>query len=231
VVKKIWITRAAPGVSRTAERVRALGFEAVAAPLLTVRALGEGPIDLAGVEAIAFTSANGVAAFVARSAARGLPVFAVGAATAAAAREAGFSAVVSSDGDVDALARAIAAHGVSGIVLHPGAAEPAGDLAASLAPHGIEMRTLAVYETIPAALSPDVRSTFTQFYAVLVHSPKAAHALADILRETPAPKLRALCLSPAVAAPLRGLALGRLEAAALPNEDALLNLIADRGFR
>jgi uroporphyrinogen-III synthase len=229
-LRKIWITRAQPGASATAERVRGLGFEAVIAPLLAVRPLGRGLIDLAGVGAIAFTSANGVAAFAARSAARRLPVFAVGGGTAAAARAAGFAAVFSADGDVNALATAIAAHGVARPVIHPGAAEPAGDLAASLTPHGIEVRSVAVYETVPAALSPEVRASFTQFYAVLAHSPKAASLLADILRETPAPRLRAFCLSPAVAAPLRGLALGRLEAAALPNEDALLNLLADRGF-
>jgi uroporphyrinogen-III synthase len=232
-LKKIWITRAEPGASATAERVRGLGFESVVAPLLTVRVLGDGPTDLAGVGAIAFTSINGVAAFAARPGAvfgaRGLPVFAVGEATAAAAAAAGFATVTSTDGDVNALAKAIAAHAVAGAVLHPGAAEPAGDLAASLGRHGIETRTLAVYETAPADPSPDVLAAFTLFYAVLVHSPKAARRLADILRETPAPHLSVLCLSPAVAAPLRGLALGRLEAAALPNEDALLNLIVDRG--
>ena len=84
----------------------ALGFEPVVAPLLTVRALGEGPIDLAGVGAIAFTSANAVAAFAARSPARSLPVFAVGESTAAAARSAGFRAVLSTEGDVNALAAA-----------------------------------------------------------------------------------------------------------------------------
>jgi uroporphyrinogen-III synthase len=229
-LKRIWITRAQPAASATAERVRGMGFEAVVAPLLEVRAVAGGPIDLTGVGAIAFTGTNAIGLFAERSEARDLPVFAVGSATANAARAAGFSAVVSADGDVAALARQIAAGGVTGAVLHPGAAEPAGDLARSLSLHGIEARSLVVYETAPAALSPDVRRAFTEFYAVLVHSPKAARRLADIVRETPAPRLSALCLSPAVAAPLRGLALGRLEAAALPNEDALLNLIADRGF-
>ncbi|MBA3811547.1 MAG: uroporphyrinogen-III synthase, partial [Caulobacteraceae bacterium] len=47
--KTIWVTRACPGARVTAERVRALGFEALAAPLLEVRPLAGGPIDLAGV--------------------------------------------------------------------------------------------------------------------------------------------------------------------------------------
>lgn len=228
-MKTIWITRARPGAEATAERVRALGFEPVVAPLLTVRALGEGPIALAGVGAIAFTSANAVAAFSARSNARSLPVFAVGDATGAAARQAGFSAVVSAEGDVNALAAAIAARAgtFTDAVLHPAAAEPAGDLAGELGALAIEARTLAVYETVAAALSPSVRARIPRFHAVLLHSPKAARRLAAILDRIEAPRLHVCCLSPAVAAPLRGLDPHRLRVAALPNEDALLNLILD----
>ncbi|MGI8842005.1 MAG: uroporphyrinogen-III synthase, partial [Caulobacteraceae bacterium] len=119
-MKTVWITRAPPGAEATAERVRALGFAPVVAPLLAVRAVGEGPIDLVGVGALAFTSANAVAAFAARSPEGVVPVFAVGEATAAAARAAGFSAVVSADGDVAALAATIAARAgaLTGAVLH-----------------------------------------------------------------------------------------------------------------
>ena len=228
-MKTIWITRARPGAEATAERVRGLGFEPVVAPLLAVRLLGEGPIDLAGVGAIAFTSAHAVAAFEARCSARSLPVFAVGDATAATARQAGFSAVVSAEGDVNALAREIAARAgtFSGAVLHPAAAEPAGDLAGELAALGIEARALALYETVAAALSPSVRARIPRFHAVLLHSPKAARRLASILDRMAAPGLHICCLSPAVAAPLRGLDPRRLRVAALPNEDALLNLILD----
>ena len=228
-MKTIWITRARPGALATAERVRGLGFEPVVAPLLNLRALGDGPIDLAGVGAIAFTSPNAVTAFAARSAARSPPVFAVGDATAAAAREAGFAAVVSAEGDVNALAREIAARAGTfiGAVLHPAAAEPAGDLAGELAVLGIEARTLAVYETVAAALSPSVRAQIPRFHAVLLHSPKAAWRLAAILGRIEAPRLHVCCLSPAVAAPLRGLDPRRLRVAALPNEDALLNLLLD----
>jgi len=231
-MKKIWITRARPGAEATAERVWKLGFEPVVAPLLAVRALGEGPVDLRGVGAIAFTSANAVTVFAARSSARDAPVFAVGEATAAAARSAGFPTVVSAEGDVDALAAAIAARAgtFAGAVLHPAAAEPAGDLAGALATAGIEARTLTVYETVASRLSPKVRAQIPQLHAVLVHSPKAARLLADLLRANPAPDLQVFCLSPAVAAPLRDLPRIRLRVAALPNEAALLNLIVDPRF-
>src|SRR5262249_41652863 len=78
-----------------AERVRALGHEAVAAPLLAVMSIEGVRVDLAGVAALAFTSANGVRAFSDATGERGLKVFAVGAATAQAARAAGFKTVLS----------------------------------------------------------------------------------------------------------------------------------------
>ena len=81
----IWVTRAQPGAGATADRLRSMSFEPLVAPLLEVRPLAGGPIDLTGVTALAFTSANGVAAFAVRSEERSMPVFAVGGATAEAA--------------------------------------------------------------------------------------------------------------------------------------------------
>ncbi len=86
--QKIWITRAEPGAAATAERVRALGHEAVVAPLLAIQPLVDARVDLTDVGALAFTSANGVRAFAEKSAERSLKVFAVGLATAKAARQA-----------------------------------------------------------------------------------------------------------------------------------------------
>src|SRR5688500_18962148 len=152
--QKIWITRAQPGADVTAERVRALGHDAVVAPLLAVRVLPDVTVDLAGVAALAFTSATGVRAFADASGERARKVFAVGAATAQAARAAGFRAVLSADGDVEAQAGGIAVRRSErrGAVLHPGAAEPAGDLAGALEKHGVEARRLILYETAPVTL-------------------------------------------------------------------------------
>ncbi len=132
--QKIWITRAQPGAEVTAERVRALGHEAVIAPLLQVHALPNAQVDLAGVAALAFTSANGVRAFADLSPERAIRVFAVGAATAQAARAAGFKLVLSADGNVEALAEGIGQRRgeLRGAVLHPGAADLAGDLVGAL---------------------------------------------------------------------------------------------------
>ena len=82
---KIWITRVQPAADVTAERVRAMGHDAVVVPLLEVQVLPDVDVDLRGVAALAFTSAIGVRAFADKSGVRGLKVFAVGAATTSSA--------------------------------------------------------------------------------------------------------------------------------------------------
>lgn len=225
--QKIWITRAQPGAASTAERVRALGHEAIVAPLLAVRALEDVQVDLRGVAALAFTSANGVRAFSGLSAERSLRVFAVGAATAQAARAAGFRLVLSADGDVDALAEGIGLRRgeLRGAVLHPGAAEPAGDLAGALEKHGVEARRLILYETAPVKVEAEAAKQLIQADAALLHSPRAAQVLAALLKLHPAPKLRALGLSKAVVKPLARTPLAAKVFPSMPLEGALLNLI------
>jgi len=226
---RVWITRARPGAEATAARLSAFGFDPLIDPLLEVRDL-PWPPDLAGVGALAFTSRNGVAAFARASRERSLPVFAVGDATADVAAEAGFTHVESARGDVADLAALIVERRPAGAVLHPAAAEPAGDLVSPLLRAGIEARSVAVYETVARAPDAATLDALDDLAAVLLHSPKAARALAAVLEARPAPVLRALCLSPAVAAPLAGLVadgrLGAVAAAPRPRETALFDLLA-----
>lgn len=225
--KKIWITRAQPGASATAERVRGMGHEALVAPLLTVHHLDDVAVDLAGVAALAFTSANGVRAFAERSGDRALKTFCVGAATAQAARAAGFHSVLSTDGDVASLAHGIAARRgeLKGAVLHPGAAELAGDLAGALEQAGVEARRLVLYETRPVSLDEAQLKPLLRADVVLLHSPRAASALAPILRKHPSPEMCALGLSKAVLKPLVRVKLAAKLAPPYPLEAALLQLI------
>jgi uroporphyrinogen-III synthase len=216
---RIWITRAEPGASRTAEKVRALGHDPVIAPLLVVHPLPT-EVDLDGVGALAFTSANGVRAFAVCCPERILPVFAVGDATAVAAQKAGFAQVMSASGDLNALADLIAAHafGIKGAVLAPGPREPAGDLPRALADHGVTARALALYETLP--LHP---TGLGPVDAVLVQSPKAGERLAVVLGGKPGPAV--YCISPAAAAPLAGRPFAKVAWAEHPDEDSLLALL------
>lgn len=218
---RVWVTRARPGAEATAERLTAQGHEPIVAPFLEVRSL-KAPVGLEGAGALAFTSVAGPRAFPG-GLGRDLPVFAVGDATAGAARAAGFADVRSAHGDVQALARLIVAErdAFTGPVLHAGARELAGDLAGTLKAAGIAARTVAIYETV-AVTAPRA----PQADAVLVHSPRAAALLAD---SGAAKDLPVLCLSPAVAAPLVAAGYRRVQAAATPDDATLLLLLEDLG--
>ena len=228
--RRIWVTRASPGAEVTAARLTMLGWTPLVDPLLAVRELNP-TIDLGGVAALAFTSVNGVNAFARAHPDRAWPVFAVGDRTAAAARAVGFEAVVSAAGDVEALASLIAgeAKKLGGTILHPGALEPAGDLVAPLAKAGLTVRRLALYEAVFRDPAPETLEALSDLEAVLLHSPRAARRLAELLAQRPAPGLRILCLSRAVAAPLETLsqagALGPVAFAPRPDESALLDLL------
>ena len=220
-IRRVWVTRAEPGAARTAARLTALGFEPLVAPLLAIRPLAPA-IDLTGVAALAFTSRNGVAAFAALTPDRALPVFTVGDATAQAARDAGFTEVRSAAGDVHALAALIAA-AAPGPVLAPGAAEPAGDLAALLAGKAV-VRALPVYE----AVETDIPAP-AGFDAVLVHSPRAARALA--MHAWALDDRLAVAISAAAAGPLEDLGLKEIRIASAPTDDALLQGLGEPARR
>jgi uroporphyrinogen-III synthase len=226
---KVWITRAEPGAGETAKRLTARGHDPLVAPLLIVRRLIDASPDLTDIGALAFTSANAVRAFAETSNRRDLPVFAVGEATAAAARQAGFADVHAGPSDVAALAADILERrqGIDRAVLHAGAAEPAGDLAGALKAAGVAVRSLALYETVAA--DPPSRALLDQLngvQAVLLHSPKAARALADLVAaplDLSAAHL--LGLSPACLAPLADRPAAGRHSAAAPNEADLLALL------
>ena len=214
---RVWITRAEPGAARTADRLREQGFEPLIRPLLAVEFLPADLPDIDGFAALAFTSRNGVAAFAALSSRRDRPVFAVGDATARAAREIGFTEVESADGDLMALARLVASR-ASGPILAPVAETPAGDLGQAVRAAGgaASIQSVAVYRTASTdASAPDA------FDAVLVHSPRAAQVLAQAGRTPALARTAVVCISPAAAAPLRDIGLAPAVASA-PREDALL---------
>jgi uroporphyrinogen-III synthase len=227
-MRRVWITRAQPGAEASAARVRDRGLEPLVEPLLEMRPLSPEPLDLSGVGALAFTSANAARAFASLSGERDLPVFAVGTATTAAARMAGFADVRSADGDVSALGELILAQRTAfvGALLHPSAAEPAGDLVGGLAAAGLQALRLALYETVTRSPGAALLEALPDLPFVLVHSPRGARALADVLARCPAAGLTALCLSPAVTEPLGGAGLVGLRAAAAPREAALMELLA-----
>ena len=226
---RVWVTRASPGAERTADALRKLGHSPLLSPVMRVKQL-PAAIDLTGVAALAFTSANGVEAFTVRSPGRGLKVFAVGDATAQTAREAGFSEVVSAQGDVAALGELIAGAGMAegAVVLHPGGRELAGDLPGAVGP-GVVIRQVALYETLARAPSEALAVMDADgLDAVLVHSSKAARRLASVCAPWREGRAWYFALSPAVAAPLVEAGFEKVRAAPFPDEAALLKLLSER---
>lgn len=188
-------------------------------PLLAIRPLSPALPDLEGFAALAFTSRNGVSAFGALTPRRDLRVFAVGEATAQAAREAGFSDVLSADGAVDDLVALIAREmQADDRLLAPVARQPAADLAALL--YGrVQVETLAVYEAVETGVAaPD------NVAAILIHSPRAALALATRGAEA-IDQRRVVAISAQAAAPLKGPQIADLRIANHPSDAAMLEAL------
>jgi uroporphyrinogen-III synthase len=235
--RQVWVTRAQPGAETTAARLLAAGLRPLVAPLLEAHALAAAQSEferpqLDAIDALAFTSANGVRAFAALDPRRDLPAFCVGAATASAARAAGFAAAVSAEGDATALAALLATRLPPGArVLHPCATETAGDLATPLTAAGLGLRALPLYETRAVdALPPAVAAAFEAHAldALLIHSPKASRAAARLLAplgHDALGEVEVCAISEAALAPLRALPFAALKAAATPDEIALLALL------
>lgn len=220
---RIAITRALPEAEKTAARIRERGGEPVLASLLSIEPR---PFDtnIAGAQALLFTSSNGVHGFAAQSSERGVPAFAVGESTAAAARAAGFQRVNSADGDVVALAHLVQAkldpH--AGMLVHVSGRHVAGDLAQTLRGAGFHIERRVAYEAVAATTLPDVFNGSLD--AVLFHSARAAEIFVQ-LGAPKAARLRAGCFSQAVATAARAAPWAALTVAAAPREDALLDTV------
>jgi uroporphyrinogen-III synthase len=181
------------------------------------------------VQAILFTSANGVRAFAEATSRRDFRAFAVGDATAAAARNAGFADVTSADGTVDDLAKLVIGRlkPRNGAVFHAAASVTAGDLQGLLEAAGFSVRRAALYEAVEAErLSVATRQAIAQHEidAALFFSPRNAATFVRLATglEEGCKHMVAIALSSAVAEKLAPLSWRRVAVASAPNESALL---------
>jgi len=231
---RLLLTRAEGDSLHLAERLRALGHTAVEAPLFEIEYSDNAPPALDGVQALLVTSANGVLGFARSRPERDIPVFAVGARTAAAAREAGFKTVRSADGDATKLAEktALWADPERGALLHATAPSGENTLAALLAPAGFTVKTAIVYRSVPALRLPDAAKTALRANAldgVLLLSPGTASTFAALVQraglESACGRLAFFCISAATVAALGRLPRGRIAVAARPALEAVLELL------
>lgn len=229
----VLVTRPIYYARSLAAALAARGYGALVAPMLTI-APAEGvepPLDLAGVQALLFTSANGARVFAGLSEARDLPVFAVGDASAGAAREAGFARVESAGGDIADLARLVAEHldPKGGALYHAAASKVAGDLTGFLEGRGFSVRRDVLYDAVAATrLTKELRTALVagSLDVATFFSPRSAETFVSLIQDAgldgACTRTVALSLSDAVAEKLRALSWAGIEVAARPNQDSLL---------
>jgi uroporphyrinogen-III synthase len=205
-------------------------FRPVAAPVFGIEPLPV-TIDLDGVQGLVFTSVHGVEAVAARRLTTELPAWCVGAATTAAARDAGFAAV-SADGDAAALARLVAEmwRPGAGEVLHLRGRHATGDLVSRLEEAGVPARDLVVYDQPARPVPPEARTLLAAGGGDLLafFSPRGARLFAAEARAAgwPLGAAMAVSISPATDAGLDGLELGRRCVAQRPDQPGMLAAIA-----
>ncbi|GAB4135201.1 MAG: hypothetical protein Kow00104_19640 [Rhodothalassiaceae bacterium] len=233
---RILLTRSTDRNAPLKARLLEAGHDVLEAPLLMIRPLATGPLDIADCGALVFTSANGVLHGAARIADWAIPVYAVGARTALAAHAAGFRDVREAGGDGRRLAAAIAADPgrPEGPLLHVGAKEPRPGLAEGLRAAGLSCRSAAVYETTAADRFPKPVTAALErgdIDLVLLYSPKAAACFGRLLGKSMPQAARGkpvlATLSRAIAE-AAGSAADAAIIAPTPDEPALLRAVSER---
>jgi uroporphyrinogen-III synthase len=200
-------------------------------PLLIIEPVAAPELDLDDVQALLATSANGARALAAADDRRDLPLFAVGDATAQAARAAGYQKIESAGGDVDDLARLIIDRldPSDGAILHAAASTLAGDLAGHLGKAGFAYRRAILYQARARdSLSAETRRSLADgsIDGVLFFSPRTGSSFVTLavsadLTEA-CGRLAAFCLSPAVADAIGSIDWGAVHIAEHPDQASLL---------
>jgi len=225
------VTRPRAEAAELAAALNARGIAAIVEPLLDIHYRDEATPNLAGVQAILCTSANGVRALARSCDERGLPLFAVGDATAARARAEGFAGVESAGGAIGDLAGLVRARlsPAAGKLLHVAGSAVAGDLAGDLRRHGFAVERAVLYEARPVA---ELSATGTRALAAgivdfaLFFSPRTAAIFAQLAeRAGLAAAMRcvtAISISAAADAALAPLEFGERRIAERPDQQSLL---------
>ena len=208
-MRTLVIIRPEPGASASLTAARGIGVEAKAIPLFAVEPVEWGPVNAASYRGIVATSANAFRHGGSRlDALRALPVHAVGEATAAAAREAGFTVASVGDGGREAMRLP------PGRLLHLAARDHR--------PVGGEVETVVVYAS--KAIDPPPSLEAIKGAVVAVHSPRAGRQLAALAGSKDRTAIAAISANAAEAC---GDGWERVAVATAPREDALLALAAE----
>lgn len=242
----VLVTRPHPDDETTAASLRARGFDVLRAPMLRFEPVAVHEDLNARYSAVIVTSANalrGIEPHLKGHRMVELPLFAVGDHTAAAARRAGFTHVVSANGDAanlrDLVLASLKAKELkkASTLLYLAGAEIARDLASELEESGFRVVTQTTYRMIAVKSLPrETCDAFAanQVEAVLHYSQRSARAFLDAARaagvEISALAIPQCCISAAVASVVRDAGATQVVVAATPDENALFEAL-ERALR
>jgi uroporphyrinogen-III synthase len=242
----VLVTRPHPDDETTAASLRARGFDVLRAPMLRFEPVAVHEDMNARYSAVIVTSANalrGIEPHLKGHRMLELPLFAVGDHTAAAARRAGFTHVVSANGDAanlrDLVLASLRAKELkkASTLLYLAGAEIARDLASELEESGFRVVTQTTYRMIAVkSLPSEARDAFAanQVEAVLHYSQRSARAFLDAARaagvEISALAIPQCCISATVASVVRDAGATQVVVAATPDENALFEAL-ERALR
>jgi uroporphyrinogen-III synthase len=227
---RVLITRPSEDAKSLAQQVEQKGYEACIAPLMTVQTLQK-TIEIKGVQALLATSANGVRALSAASPERTLPLFAVGQATANAAKSLGYLDVVAAGGDVAFLADLVKGRldPKGGALFHGAGKVLSGDLQGLLIEAGFEVRREILYDArpvdkLPTEIVADLSAG--RIDVALLFSPRTASVFETLLERHNlrglTKNLRLICLSASVADALANSEFLEVRVPGERNQDAVL---------
>ncbi len=229
---RVLVTRPSDQAARSAQKLAALGHEAVIAPALEIfptgAAVPDGPFDL-----ILATSAQAFAGWTAAQTLEGVATACVGEKTAQAARDAGFQVKwVAPRAEV--LAETLIARTKPGAALYLAGRERKPVLEDRLGGAGWRLEVVETYDARPVAFWPEAVVAALRggrIDAVLHYSPRSAGAAVALLGERAASLLH-FCLSPDVADICRLSApSAKIITASQPDEEALFHLLGPAGPR
>ncbi len=211
------LLRPQPGNDASAARARAMGLEVVQVPLFETIATEAGSILDGPFDALLLTSANG-ARFGANVLARfaDVPLYAVGEATARAARDVGHGHVLTGGGDAASTAAMIVRDGHAHVLHLCGAdVRPFDAQGLNIVPHILYravQRTDSAVRPQLDALGPAVAA---------IHSPRAGQRFAALIAPARRAAIHLAAISPA-AAKACGTGWAGIAVSAAPDDTALL---------
>lgn len=215
-MRRLFILRAERGAAASLDRARAIGLDAVSVPLFGIEPVEWEAPDAASFDALLLTSANAVLHGGDRLAAyRGLEAYAVGEATAQAARDAGFDLAGTGDSGVERLLGSIK----PGLrLLHL-----AGEDRRVTGRASQEIVAVTVYRALE--LPPPGGLAELDGQVAAIHSPRAAKRLAVLVEAGRRSHISLACISDCAAA-AAGDGWEAKQGASGPNDEALLELAA-----